>query len=301
MFAFVGGKNIKALIEPDNVELSGGTAKALPKPTHVQSISCLDEGSVPSTPTHCYGSISLIRFSQRLAALSHARTSGLIRGFRSTLLRPRPGTGTRSRDPARRGPSATHKAPTPSSAWVPPTRGPEDWPPSRDRGIRRFSWLSVPCTCGRIQALPLEAAVCHATNPDSLTKTSSAPSVCDGSVSLTRLSERQATFLGTKDIRPNSWLSVCALEVAFGHWFSKPRRRTRRTYRCPQNTDPLAYLGATYSRHLRLAAFSRPKISGFLRGFRFFALAAASRHYHAKPRSAMQRSSLTYQDPPTLR
>ena len=182
------------------MELSGGTAKALRKPTHVQSISCLDEGSVPSTPTHCYGSISLIRFSQRLAALSHARTSGLIRGFRSTLLRPHPGTGTRSRDPARRGPSAAHKAPTPSSAWVPPTRGPEDWPPSRDRGIRRSSWLSVPCTCGRIQALPLEAAVCHATNPDSLTKTSSAPSVCDGRFLLPaclkdkRLSWAQRTF-----------------------------------------------------------------------------------------------------------
>ena len=49
----------------------------------------------------------------------------------------------------------------------------------------------------------------------------SAPTHCFGSIPLTRFSQKRAAFSHTKDIRPDSWLSVHALEVPSWHWYSK--------------------------------------------------------------------------------
>ena len=105
-----------------------------------------------------------------------------------------------------------------------------------------------------------------------------------------------AIFSLAKDIPPDSWLSLHALGVPSGHWYSKPQRRTKRNYRCPQRTDP-PRISVPLTRDLQERRhFSPPKISGSLHGFRFTVLAAASGHSRSKPQSLVQRSSLTYHD-----
>ena len=91
------------------------------------------------------------------------RTFGLIRGFRSTLLRSHRGTGTRGHGLARRGPNAAHNKPTPRAPRCHLLAASKTGDILATEDFWFSSWLSVLCTCGRIGALPLEAAVCHAT------------------------------------------------------------------------------------------------------------------------------------------
>ena len=84
---------------------------------------------------------------------------------------------------------------------------------------------------------------------------------------LTRFSQRAATISHNRTFDLVLGFLSTLLNSRSGTGPRSPSPRTKKTYRCPQRADPLAWVGATYSRPQRPATFSRTRTSVLIVAF----------------------------------